>query len=71
MENLHEFLSGTTNKMDVNSTETSEKEDVGFVSNIEIGEYMNYHTSSKSSKGGATIYVNLRTLTHLNVVILI
>ena len=39
-------------------TETSEKEDVGFLSNIEFDEYMNYHTPSKSSKGCTTIYVN-------------
>ena len=55
LENLHVFLSSTTNrnKMDVIAlTETSEKEDVGFFSNIEIDEYMNYHSHSKLSKGG-------------------
>ena len=39
-------------------TETSEKEDLGFLNNIEIEGYEFYHTASKKSKGGTAIYVN-------------
>ena len=39
-------------------TETSEKEDTGFLSNVEMDEYQKFHTASKSSKGGTAIYVN-------------
>ena len=39
-------------------TEASEKEDVDFLSNIVIDEYMYYHTPSKTSKGDTAIYVN-------------
>ena len=38
-------------------TETSEKEDIGFLHNIEIKGYENYHTPTKTSRGAA-IYVN-------------
>ena len=47
VDNLKEFLSTTPTKMDILAiTETSEKEDTGFLSNIE--------------KGGTAIYVNKR-----------
>ena len=39
-------------------TETSEKEDTGFLNNVEIEGYEKYHTPSKTSKGGTAIYVN-------------
>ena len=39
-------------------TETSEKEDIGFLNNVEIEGHEIYHTASKSSKGGTAIYVN-------------
>ena len=42
----------------VTITETSEKEDIGFLNNVEIEGYEIYHTASKSSKGGTAIYVN-------------
>ena len=29
-------------------TETSEKEDTEFLSNVEMGEYQKFHTASKS-----------------------
>ena len=59
LDNLCEFLSGTSNKIDILTiTETSEKEAVGFISNVEIDGYQKFHTPSKSSKGGTAIYVN-------------
>ena len=58
---LKEFLSTTPTKMDILAiTETSEKEDTGFLSNIEIEGFDIYHTSTKTSKGGTAIYVNKR-----------
>ena len=39
-------------------TETSEKEDLGFLNIIEIEGYEFYHTASKTLKGGTDIYVN-------------
>ena len=54
LDNLQEFLAGSSTKLDiVTIIETSEKEDIGFLNNVEI-----YHTASKSSKGGTAIYVN-------------
>ena len=38
-------------------TETSEREDISFLTNVEIEGYGKYHTASKSSKGGTAIYV--------------
>ena len=39
-------------------TETSEKEDTGFLINVEIAGYEKFHTASKTTKGGTAIYVN-------------
>ena len=48
-------------KMDILAiTETSEKEDTGFLNNVEMEGYDIYHTSTKTSKGGTAIYVNKR-----------
>ena len=53
-----EFLANTSTKMDIVAiTETSEKEDLGFLNNIEIEGYEFYQTASKKSKGGTAIYV--------------
>ena len=38
-------------------TETSEKEDTGFLSNVEMDGYQKFHTASKSSKGGLLFMV--------------
>ena len=58
-------------KMDIVAiTETSEKDQTGFLNNVEIEGHDIYHTSSKTSKGGTAIYVNKKYDT-LNVVILI
>ena len=57
--NLNEFLSGIPYKIDVIAvTETSEKEDTEFLSNVEMDNYIKLHTASKSSKGGTAVYVN-------------
>ena len=59
LDNLNEFLSGISYKIDVIAlTETSEIEDTGFLSNVEMDEYQKFHTASKSSKGVTAIYVN-------------
>ena len=39
-------------------TETSEKEDTGFLSNVELDDFKKFHTASNSSKGGTAIYAN-------------
>ena len=59
MDNCNEFLSSSTSKLDIIAiTETSEKDEIGFLSNVEMEGYDFYHTASKSSKGGSAIYVN-------------
>ena len=59
LDNLYEFISGTSNKIDIVAlTETSEKVDNGFTGNVEIDGYQKFHTASKTSKGGTAIYVN-------------
>ena len=59
LDNLYEFISGTSNKIDIVAlTETSEKEDIGFLMDVEIDGYQKFNTASKSSKGGTAIYVN-------------
>ena len=59
LDNLHEFLTASSTKLDLLAiTETSEKEDTGFLNNVEIEGYEKYHTPSKTSKGGTAIYVN-------------
>ena len=59
IDNLQEFVTGISDKLDVIAiTETSEKEDTGFLSNVEIDEYVKFHTATKSAKGGTAIYVN-------------
>ena len=58
-DNFNEFLSSTNTKMDIVAiTETSEKDEIGFLNNVEIEGYDFYHTASKSLKGGSAIYVN-------------
>ena len=58
---LEEFVSATPTKLDIVAiTETSEKEEIGFLTNTDIEGYDFYHTSSKTSKGGTAIYVNKR-----------
>ena len=58
-DNLQEFLAGSSTKLDiVTITKTSEKEDIGFLNNLEIEGYEIYHRASKSSKGGTAIFVN-------------
>ena len=39
-------------------TETSEKEEFGFLTNVELEGYELFHTPSKISKGGTAVYVN-------------
>ena len=66
IDNLYEILSGTSSKMDILAiTKTSEKEDIGFLSNVEMEGYEKYHTASKSAKGGQ-LFMCLRILTKLD-----
>ena len=59
IDNLYEFVSTTSNKMDILAiSETSEKEKIGFLTNVEIEGYDLFHTASKISKGGTSIYAN-------------
>ena len=59
LDNLNEFLSGSSSKIDVIALiETSEKEDTGFLTNVEIEHFQMFHTGSKSNKGGTAIYAN-------------
>ena len=39
-------------------TETSEKEEIGFLADVELEGYELFHTPSKISKGGTAVYVN-------------
>ena len=58
-DNLCEFISGTVHNIDVMAiTETSEKNDVGFLNNVEIEGFHKSHTASMCSKGGTAIYFN-------------
>ena len=58
-DNLHEFLSSISKKIDiVVLTETSEKEDASFLTNIEIEGYVSFHTATQTSKGGTIVNVN-------------
>ena len=58
-DNLQEFLSGTSHTLDILSiTETSEQENVGFLTNIDIEGYNKFNAPSKSSRGGTIMYVN-------------
>ena len=46
LDNLQEFLAGSSTKLDiVTITETSEKEDIGFLNNVEIEGYEIYSYS--------------------------
>ena len=59
LDNLNEFLASSSTVIDILAlTETSEKEETGFLINVEIAGYEKFHTASKTSKGGTAIYVN-------------
>ena len=58
-DNLHEFLSSVSTKLDVLAiTETSEEVEFGFLTNVELEGYELFHTPSKILKGGTAVYVN-------------
>ena len=55
---LYTFLSGIPTDFDVlNITETSEKKEGGFMSNVSMEGYDSCFTPSNSSRGGTSIYV--------------
>ena len=58
-DNLHKFLSNTQSKMDIIAiTETSQKNNENFITNVTIDGYASYYTPSNSNKGGTALYVN-------------
>ena len=58
-DNLHKFLSNTQSKMDIIAiTETSQKNNENFITNVTIDGYATYYTPSNSNKGGTALYVN-------------
>ena len=58
-DNLHKFLSNTQSKMDIIAiTETSQKNNDNFITNVTIEGYATYYTPSNSNKGGTALYVN-------------
>ena len=59
MENLHEFLTSMSSKMDILAiTETSQRNDDNFIINTDIEGYVNSSTPSNLSKGGTALYIN-------------
>ena len=55
---LYKFLSNSDSDFDIiGITETSQKSNEIFTSNVSISSYNMYSTSSLSSKGGTSIYV--------------
>ena len=59
IDNRNVFLASSSTMMGILTlTETSEKEDTGFLINVEIAGYEKFHTASKTGKGGTAIYVN-------------
>ena len=57
-ENLHSFLNGSKSAMDVIAiTETTEDDELSFLSNVEIEGYDLFSTATLSAKGGVTLYV--------------
>ena len=66
LDNLNEFLASSLTMMDILALiETSEKEDIGFLINVEIAGYEKFHTASKTAKGGTAMLT--RIITRLNV----
>ena len=58
-DNLHEFISNTSSKMDIIAiTETSQKNDESFILKTDIEGYVNCSTPSNISKGGTALYIN-------------
>ena len=58
LDNLHEFISNTSSKMDIIAiTETSQKNDESFILKTDIEGYVNCSTPN-ISKGGTSLYIN-------------
>ena len=57
-DNLHEFISNLSSDMDIIAiTETSQKNDDFFTTNVSMNGYKEFYTPSNSSKGGTALYV--------------
>ena len=58
-DHMHEFLLSVSAKLDVLAiTETSEKEEIGFLTNVELEGHELFRTPSKTSKRETAVYVN-------------
>ena len=67
-ENLHSFLNGSKSAMDVIAiTETSEDNDLSFLSNIEMEGYDLFSTATLSAKGGVALYVRKEYKAHKHI----
>ena len=62
LDHISQFISSLDRKLDVITlTETSEHEESGFISNIDLEGYcLEHHSPTKTSKGGTAIYVDKR-----------
>jgi hypothetical protein len=57
-ETLHTFLNGSNSSMDVIAiTETSEDQNLSFLSNMDMEGYKLYSTPTVSKKGGVALYI--------------
>ena len=55
---LSEFLDGSKSDLDiVGITETSEKNDTSFISNVSLPGYTLFHTPTNTRNGGTALYV--------------
>ena len=58
-ENLLSFLTDSPKFDLIGITETSEKSETSFISNVDIDGYKMFHTPTDSSKGGSLMYVDI------------
>ena len=57
-DNLCEFLSGINTPLDIiGITETSEKNDTSFLTNVDLETYKQFSTPTLTSRGGSALYV--------------
>ena len=58
-ENLNQFLGSSLTNFDIIAISvTSEKEDISFISNVDLEGYVLFSTPTSSNKGGTAVYVN-------------
>ena len=58
-DNLNQFLGNSLTNLDIIAiSETSEKEDTSFVSNVALEGYVLFSTHTSLNEGGTAVYVN-------------